>query len=102
MGMKDWGFAQTHPSQELAELHFFSIKKKHAGGEVEIGITVKEFVTPSEPTMHFFAQADKEVNQGTAPFKPMGWGKTMLDALAECIRSINKFPYEGDSKSASV
>ena len=28
-------------------------------------ITVKEFITPKEPTMHFFAQADKETNQDT-------------------------------------
>ena len=101
MGMKEWGFAQTHASQELAQLHFFSVKKQHAGGEVEFRITVKEFVTPSEPTMHFFAQADREVNQSVAPFKPMGWGKTMLDALAECIRSINKFPYEEPGVTAA-
>lgn len=94
MGMKEWGFAQTHPSQELAQLHFFSVKKQQGGSEVEFRITVKEFITPKEPTMYFFAQADKEVNQSIAPFKPMGWGKTLLDALAECIRSINKFPYE--------
>jgi hypothetical protein len=101
MGMKEWGFAQTHPSQELALLHFFSIKKQYPGGEVEFRITVKEFVTPKEPTMHFFAQADKEINQKVAPFKPMGWGKTMLDALAECIRSIHKFPYEEEDANAA-
>jgi len=101
--MQDWGFAQTHPSQELALLHFFTLKKKYAGGEIEFRITVKEFVTPAEPAMHFFAQADQQVNQKTAPFKPMGWGRTMLDALAECIRSINKFPYEEEeSQSAGV
>jgi hypothetical protein len=94
MGMREWGFAQTDPAQELALIHFFSVKKHQAGGEVEFRITVKEYVTPKEPTMHFFAQADKEINQKHAPFKPVGWGKTMLDALAECIRSINKFPYE--------
>jgi hypothetical protein len=33
----------------------------------------------------------------------MGWGKTMLDALAECIRGINRFPYEGEeTKQAGV
>jgi hypothetical protein len=101
MGMKEWGFAQTHNSQELALLHFFSVKKQHAGGEVEFRITVKEFVTPAEPTMHFFAQADKDINQKVAPFKPMGWGKTLLDALAECIRSINKFPYEEEGSNSA-
>ena len=94
MGMTDWGFAQTDPAQELCQIYLFSVKKRHSGGEVEIRITVKEYVTPKEPTMHFFAQADREINQKHAPFKPVGWGKTMLDALAECIRSINKFPYE--------
>ena len=97
--MQDWAFAQTHPSQELALLHFFSVKKQQAGSEVEFRITVKEYVTPKEPTMHFFAQADKEINQKTAPFKPVGWGKTMLDALAECIRAINRFPYEGEDST---
>jgi hypothetical protein len=101
MGMKDWGFAQTHPSQELALLHFFSIKKQHPGGEVEFHITVKEYVTPKEPTMQFFAQADEHINQKTAPFKPVGWGKTMLDALSECVRSINKFPYEEESSNTA-
>ena len=94
--MQDWAFAQTHPSQELALIHYFSVKKLQPGGEVEFRITVKEYDTPKEHTMPFFAQADKEINQSVAPFKPSGWGKTLLDALAECIRAINRFPYEGE------
>jgi hypothetical protein len=93
--MKEWGFAQNHPNEELAQLHMFSMKKQQAGGDVEFTITVKEFITPKEPTMHFFAQTDKETNQQTAPYRPCGWGKTMLEALSECVRSINRFPYEG-------
>jgi hypothetical protein len=93
--MKDWGFAQTHLSQQLAELHSFSLTKAQPGGEVEFIITVKEFVTPKEPTMHFFAQTDKMTNQKTAPYRPCGWGKTMLEALSECVKNINRFPYEG-------
>jgi hypothetical protein len=93
--MKDWGFAQTDTSQELAQLHYFSIQKRYPTGQVEFVITVKEFVTPKEPTMIFFAQADKQTNQRTAPYQPSGWGKTMLEALANCIREINRFPYEG-------
>ena len=88
--MKDWGFAQTHASQEMAELHYFSIKK----GDVEFIITVKEYVTPKEPTMHFFAQTDKFTNQKNAPYRPCGWGKTILAALSECVKALNKFPYE--------
>jgi hypothetical protein len=92
--MSDWGFAQTHPSQQLALLHQFTVMKQHAGGEVEFLITVKEFVTPTEPTMQFFAQADKPINQKTAPYTPSGWGRTMLEALSECIQALNRFPYE--------
>ena len=101
--MKEWGFAQTHASEELAQLHFFSIKKHQDSREIEFVITVKEFITPREPTMHFFAQADKEINQNTAPVRPCGWGKTMLEALSECVRAIHRFPYEGqDAKPAKV
>jgi len=96
--MKEWGFAQTDISQQLAQLHYFSLMKQEPTGEVEFVITVKEFITPKEPTMNFFAQADKHTNQKTAPFRPCGWGKTMLEALSECIRAIHRFPYEGASK----
>ena len=50
--MREWGVAQTHPSVDLARLNFFSTKKQHSGGEVEFVITVREFVTPKEPTTH--------------------------------------------------
>jgi hypothetical protein len=102
VGMKEWGFAQTHAEQQLALLHHFSIMKQQAGGEIEFLITVKEFVTPQEPTMHFFAQADKETNQHTASYRPCGWGKTMLEALSECVRAINRFPYEGTDAGKSA
>ena len=92
--MKEWAFAQTHPSEELAQLFFFSIKKKQPGGDVEFVITVKEYVTPADPTMLFYAVADKETNQKTVPYTPVGWGRTMLEALADCVRAIHKFPYE--------
>jgi hypothetical protein len=93
--MNEWGFAQTHVSQQLAQLHSFSIMKVQPGLEVEFVVTVKEYITPREPTMHFFAQADKMTNQKTAPYRPCGWGKTMLEALSECVKAINRFPYEG-------
>jgi len=93
--MKEWAFAQTSPSEELAEVTFYSMKKKHPGGEVEFLITLKEYITPAEPTMRFFAKADKQTNQKTAPYTPTGWGKTLLEALSECVRAINRFPYEG-------
>jgi hypothetical protein len=61
---------------------------------VEFIITVKEYVTPKEPTMHFFAQTDKMTNRKTAPYRPSGWGKSLLEALSECVKAINRFPYE--------
>ena len=101
--MRDWGFAQTHPSQEMAQVHLFSIKKIQPDGEVEFTITVKEYITPKEPTMHFFAQTDKMTNQKTAPYCPSGWGQSLLEALSECVKAINRFPYEGeDSKAAGA
>ena len=55
----------------------------------------KEFVTPADPTMLFYATADKQTNQKTIPYTPVGWGRTLLEALADCVRAIHKFPYEG-------
>jgi hypothetical protein len=99
--MKEWGFAQSDVSQQLAQVHYFSMQKRYAGGEVEFLITVKEYLTPKEPTMTFFAQTDKLTNQKTAPYRPCGWGKSLLEALSECVRAIERFPYE-DSASAGV
>jgi len=93
--MGDWAFAQTHPSQQLAQVHMFSIVKVQPGGEVDFLITVKEFVTPKEPAMRFLAQTDKLTNQNTAPYRPTGWGNTLLEALSECVNAIHRFPYEG-------
>jgi hypothetical protein len=60
-----------------------------------------ESLTPREPTMMFFAQTDKQTNQRAAPYQPCGWGKTLLEALANCIREINRFPYEGASPASA-
>ncbi|MBZ5577663.1 MAG: hypothetical protein LAP40_13965 [Acidobacteriia bacterium] len=102
--MNDWGYAQGHPSEELARLHWFSMMKKtQAGGEVEFRITVKEYATPKDGALVFFAQADKQTNQGVAAYTPCGWGKTLLGALQECVREINRFPYqEEDSQAAGA
>jgi hypothetical protein len=37
--MKEWGFAQTHASEEMAHLHYFSIEKHQGGSEIEFVIT---------------------------------------------------------------
>jgi hypothetical protein len=94
--MADWHFAQNDPSEELTRLHFFSMKKRQADGEVEFVITIKEYVERNQQCMKFYALADKQVNQKTAPFTPFGWGETLLDALSECLRTIRKHQYQGE------
>lgn len=93
--MSNWELAQTQPSERLARLHFFSMKKQQPEGEVEFRITVREHATPQERGMHFVAESDKQTNQKTVPFTPVGWGPTLDEALARCIESIHRFPYEG-------
>lgn len=100
--MSDWNFAQKDSSEELAQLHYFSYKKQQSGADIIFLITVKEFVTPPKGQFaRFFAQADKEVNQKTAPIIPTGWGVSLLDALSDCTRMIRDFPYEGKETLAS-
>ncbi len=101
--MNDWGYAQSDPSEQLARLHLFSIKKLQDGKEIEFTITVKEFFTPKDPAMKYFAQADKQTNQDLAPFTPTGWGTTLLTALEECVKAINRFPYQApESQTAGA
>ena len=93
--MSEWVYAQSDPSEELAQLHFFSMKKRQAGGDIEFLITVREYAQPADASMKFFAQADKQTNQKTAPFTPSGWGTTLLKALSECVLAVHRFPFEG-------
>src|ERR1041385_4691627 len=94
--MAEWELAQTDPTDELAQLHFFSVKKKQPEGEIEFRITIREFANRRENrSMQFFAEADKQTNQSVAPYTPTGWGSTLLKALSECVQAIHRFPYEG-------
>ncbi len=92
--MSEWVYAQKDAAEELAELHYFSYKKCQPQGDIEFVITVKEFASRNALQMRFYAQADKEVNQGTAPFRPFGWGDSLLRALSECIDAIRQTPCE--------
>jgi hypothetical protein len=94
--MSEWTFAQSDSSDELAQLHFFSINKFQDGRVIEFRITVKEYATPNHLSMRFFAEADRQTNQKTAPYTPNGWGQTLLQALSDCVKGIQRFPYEGD------
>src|SRR5262245_58225887 len=93
--MAEWELAQTDPSEELAQLHFFSIKKKQSEGEIEFRITIRQFVARENRSMQYFAEADKQTNQSDAAYTPTGWGSTLGQALSEGVRAINRFPYEG-------
>jgi hypothetical protein len=98
--MSDWMYVQEDPAEQLAQIHHFSFMQKQAGGDVPFHITVKEFAAPPPgQRLRFFAEADKSVNQNTAPFVPCGWGNTLFNALGDCIRLIRQFPYEGESPS---
>ena len=88
-------FCPSNRSEELAQLHFFSMKKHESGRDIEFLITVREYATPPDPGRRFFAQTDKQTNQKTAPFTPSGWGSTLLKALSECVQAVHQFPYEG-------
>jgi hypothetical protein len=92
--MDDWRFAQEDPSEELAQLTHFSVKKRQQGGDVDIVVTVREYVERNEQNMKFYAQADKQVNQKLGAFVPFGWGETVLAALSECLHAIRSYPYE--------
>ena len=101
--MSEWVYLQGDPSEQLTQYHYFSMVKRQGSTDVTFEITVKEFATPKDGALVFFAQADKQTNQPLAPYTPCGWGKTLLGALQECVREINRFPYQGqDSKSANA
>ena len=93
--MSDWKYLQRDPTEALARLHFFSVKKKHSAGEIEVRITVREFATPEIATMQFYATADVELNQKTASFQPCGWSATLSGALSECLNNLRRFEYQG-------
>jgi hypothetical protein len=97
--MSDWKYVQTDPSETLAKLHFFSVKKKHSAGDLEVRITVQEFATPEIGALQFFAMADVELNQKTAKFQPSGWSNTLAGALAECMNNVRRFEYQGPEQA---
>jgi hypothetical protein len=96
MSMSEWTFAQSDNADELAHLHFFSVNKRQGTQVIEFRITVKEYATPNRLSMRFYAEANLQTNQKTAPYTPNGWGSTLLQALSDCIQAIQRFPYEGD------
>jgi hypothetical protein len=94
--MAEWTFAQSDDADELAQLHFFCVNKRQGEQVIEFRITVKEYAVANHLSMHFYAEADKQVKQKSVPYTPNGWGLTLLQALSDCVKAIQKFPYEAD------
>jgi hypothetical protein len=99
--MSDWKHAQKDKSEALARLHFFSVKKKHSSGDLDVRITIQEFATPEIGALEFFARADIELNQKIATFQPVGWSDTLLGALGECLKNLRRFEYEGPEQASA-
>jgi hypothetical protein len=99
--VSDWKFVQRDPSENLAQLHFFSVKKKHSSGEMEVRITVQEFATPEIGALQFFAMADIELNQKAVKFQPSGWSNTLAGALSECMNNVRRFEYQGPEQASA-
>jgi hypothetical protein len=96
----EWQLTKTNSSEELAKLTLFSVKKSQPEGSVCFRITLREYaVPPAGQRLRFFAEADKRVNQSTAPLLPSGWGDSEWEALEGCLRLIRSFPYEGQDWS---
>ena len=95
--MSDWKFVDSPAEEQFCRIEYFGVKKPHGEGTVDFIIAVREYVTPPDPAMKFFAQSDKQTNQKTAAFTPVGWGGTLTAALWECVRAIRRFPYEPEA-----
>ena len=93
--MAEWTYIDSDASERFCHIEYFSLTKVQGGAEIEFTITVKHYVNPPDPAMKFLAQADKQVNQKTAPHIPVGWGPNLSTALYECVKAIRRFPYEG-------
>ena len=92
--MSEWQYAQVSPEDRLAKIDLFSVVKRQDGREIEFTIRVKEYLTPPDPAMRFYAEADRQTNQRTAPYTPFGWGATLMMALSDCVEAIHRFPCE--------
>ncbi|HLG95443.1 MAG TPA: hypothetical protein VKX49_03925 [Bryobacteraceae bacterium] len=99
--MAEWSYVDTEPGEGFCEIRYFAFVKKQPAGDVEFLITLREYVHPPDPALKYFAQADKQTNQKTAPFTPVGWGSSVASALHECVKSIRRFPYEPQSQKAT-
>lgn len=100
--MAEWSYVDTEPGEGFCEIRYFGFVKKQADGDVEFLITLREYVHPPDPALKYFAQADKQTNQRTVPFTPVGWGSSVASALHECVKAIRRFPYQPHAQNAQA
>ena len=93
--LEDWAFARAKPTDKIARIHQFSVTIEQGDDDIEFIVTVREHEAGDDDARRFVASTDKETNQGTAPYKPTGWGANLVEALSCCVREIHRFPYEG-------
>ena len=91
----EWSLAQR-TGERLAKLSFFAVTKELGGKPVEVKITVAEYAETDshDRSMRFCARADTSTAIGDGAFHPCGWGPTLVKALQECIREIDRFADE--------
>ena len=92
--MAEWTYVDTDATESFCQLQYFGFTKHQGDQKIDFVITLREYINPPDPAMKFFAQADKQTNQKTAPFTPVGWGSSVSSALHECVKAIRRFPYE--------
>ena len=92
--MTEWTYVYTEERERFCRIEQFGLSKRQGEEDIEFVITVREYIDPPDPAMRFLAQTDKQTNQKTAPFTPVGWGPILSTALSECVKAIRRFPYE--------
>jgi hypothetical protein len=98
----EWVHAQKDPADELAQLHYFSFKKRQGRGGDRV-CDYREGVCVEERSADALLRAGGQGNQPeNCPFRPFGSGDSLLNALSECIRSIRQYPYEPDQKTMNT
>ena len=90
----EWIDIEPSADEQFCRVEHFEVLKPHKGSHVAFGIAVREYLNPPDPAMKFVATADKQTNQNSATYTPMGWGNSQGLALWECVLAIRKFPYE--------
>lgn len=100
--MNEWKLVPKDCSEALPRLHFFSVEKKRAKGEIEAPITLKGFATAKTSNMQFYATADLNSNHKTLRFQPCGWSEGLVGGLGECMRNLRKFGCETADESPAL